>query len=91
MSFESIIIAGNVGIAQAQGPVTLIPSLMGYQEIEENYGSISLPIFESFSVADEKDADIKFLFGSWAESGDEDRMIDELYASRLVPSSQMRE
>jgi hypothetical protein len=30
---------------------------------------------------------IKRLFGVWIESGDEDKQLEELYRSRLVPSS----
>ena len=36
----------------------------------------------------EKKKELKKLFGSWKESGDEDKNIEDLYDSRLIPSTQ---
>lgn len=43
--------------------------------------------FQSDAIADNKESRMKALFGSWIESGDEDMQVEELYKSRLTPSS----
>lgn len=38
-----------------------------------------------------KERAMRALYGSWIESGDEDAILAEIYASRLIPSSQPAE
>ncbi len=47
----------------------------------------ALPVATSVSFEKTLSPDIKHLFGSWVESGDEDAQLEELYRSRLIPSS----
>lgn len=43
------------------------------------------------AIEDNKESRMKALFGSWIESGDEGKQLEELYKSRLIPSSSSQE
>ncbi len=40
---------------------------------------------------DERDALMAALFGSWVDSGQEDKIIEEIYRRRLLPSTMPEE
>jgi hypothetical protein len=91
MSDEVVLTVGNVTIVQSLGNVCLIPPAITLQDLPNYYGTLSLPVSRIETVVKEKFADIKSLFGSWIECGDEDQMLADLYASRLIPSAQLDE
>ena len=49
--------------------------------------TVQLQSLPSEAVNESACLHIKRLFGVWIESGDEDKQLEELYRSRLVPSS----
>ena len=53
--------------------------------------TIKLGIAPSRSISTEQNFEAKMLYGSWVESGDEDKQIEELYKSRLIPSTSPEE
>jgi len=72
-------------------------AIVGYQEsisseppkvLSETF---ELSIAESKPVVEDEFTDIKLLFGSWVESGDEDKQLEDLYESRLLPSATLNE
>jgi len=84
-------LARNVVVVQTNSHNSLLPSTISNADLLRFTGdmtkSISLAIAPSRPVAAGIYADIKLLFGSWVESGDEDKHLEELYQSRLIPSS----
>lgn len=91
MSNEIVLTVGNVTIVQSLGNVCLIPPTITVQDLPNYYGTLSLPVSRIETVVKEKYSDIKLLFGSWIEFGDEDQMLADLYRSRLVPSAKLDE
>lgn len=91
MPNDVVLTIGNVTIVQSLGNACLIPPAITMQDLPNYYGTISLPISRIETVIMDKYADIKSLFGSWIESGDEDELLAELYKSRLIPSAQLDE
>jgi hypothetical protein len=58
------------------------------QALRESYRTIQFPADKNDSVsAKDEFSDIRLLFGSWVEDGDEDKHLEELYKSRFIPSS----
>jgi hypothetical protein len=53
--------------------------------------TVQLQSLPSEAVNESACLHIKRLFGVWIESGDEDKQLEELYQSRLVPSSMLDE
>jgi hypothetical protein len=91
MSDDVIFISENIAIVQSQGCTCLLPSTISVQELPSFYGTVSLPIAQSEAIVEDQFTNIKLLFGSWIESGDEDKQLEELYKSRLVPSISLNE
>jgi len=60
-------------------------------ESPELYDTVSIRVVESEAIGDEEVTSIKLLYGSWVESGREDKQLEELYRSRLVPSVTLNE
>lgn len=77
MEFDEIIITSeNIAVAV---------------ESPELYDTVSIRVVESEAIGDEEVTSIKLLYGSWVESGREDKQLEELYRSRLVPSVTLNE
>ncbi len=91
MSDNVIFISENIAIVQSQDSSSLVPSTISVQELQELYGTVSLPVAPSESIVEDQFVNIKLLFGSWIESGDEDKQLEELYNSRLIPSNSLNE
>lgn len=91
MSDDIILISGNVAIVESQSDTCLEPPTIDMQELPKLYGTVSLPIAQSEVVVEDQFTTIKLLFGSWIESGDEDKQLEELYKSRLLPSASINE
>lgn len=87
MSDNTIFIAENIAIVPAQSSVNLEPSMISTEELSGYHGTVSLHVADSASIDETQFTSIKLLFGSWVESGDEDKHLEELYKSRLVPST----
>lgn len=94
MAGEAVLIAGNAAIVQSLESSELDSTRMSLKVILQYFNDInetvSLAIAPSKSISEDqyedKYADIKILFGSWIECGEEDVQIEELYRSRLYPS-----
>ena len=56
-------------------------------EISDPTETVQLEGFDSATVEDTPRLRLKSLFGAWDEGGNEDDNLDELYRSRLTPSS----
>lgn len=56
-------------------------------EISDPTETVQLEGFASAAVEETPLLRLKGLFGAWVESGGEDEDLDELYRSRLTPSS----
>lgn len=91
MSDDFVFTSGNIAIVKSQGSTCLEPSTINIQELLKSYGTVSLPIAQSKAVVENQFTTIKLLFGSWIESGDEDKQLEELYKSRLFPSASINE
>lgn len=86
MNEEVIFVTDNIAIVQTQENA-YAPSTINSDELSEYYSTIYLPVAESKPISGNNDVSIKLLFGSWLESGTEDEQLDELYGSRLNPST----
>lgn len=86
MSNKGVIMAGNVAIVQSQDSTCLDISGINPQEPENLIGTVTLPAAPSRAIVDDQYTTVKLLFGSWVESGDEDKDLEELYKSRAVSS-----
>ena len=82
---QDIIFAGNVAIIQGEDYSNEILEISNGDL--SNFGTFELPVVSSHAIVSDKHLDAKLLYGSWVESGDEDRQLEELYKSRLIPSS----
>ena len=51
------------------------------------YFDFTAAVAQSKVTEGNKKSRMKALFGSWVENGDEDKQLEELYKSRLIPSS----
>ena len=91
MSDELVITVGNVTIVHSLGNECLIPPTLTVQDLPKYYGTLSLPVSRIETAVMEKYSDVKSLFGSWIECGDEDQMLTNLYKSRLLPSAKLDE
>ena len=80
MTDNVIVVSENVAIVQYYDSIAL-------ESPRELYDTIELPVVQSRPIVEDQITDIKSLFGSWIESGDEDNQLAELYKSRLSPSS----
>ena len=56
-------------------------------EISDPTETVQLEGFDSAAVEETPWLRLKSLFGAWVDDGDEDGGLDELYRSRLTPSS----
>jgi len=84
---EAVFVSGNIAIVQSQETKCLIHSSISTEELPESYKTVFLSVAKSEPVVADQFQDIKLLFGSWVESGEEDAQIEELYKSRLLPSA----
>jgi len=95
MSNEDVLIVGNVAIVQTQDSSSFNYPAISDQLFNKFIGDIketvSLAIASSKAIAEDESIDCKLLYGSWIESGNEDKQLEELYESRLIPSSSFNE
>jgi hypothetical protein len=88
MSNNNVISAGYIEIVQTQDSKS--PELLetSIQEIfRDTSGTIVFPIADSRPLIEDEYTDVKLLFGSWIESGEEDKQLESLYKSRQLPST----
>lgn len=81
-----ILVSENVAIVQSQDSSCFNLPTISVQDLPQFYATVSLPIVSSRPLIEDQYIDVKLLFGSWVESGDEDNHLDEIYKSRLTPS-----
>jgi hypothetical protein len=88
---EADIYAGNVAIVQSHDVNSLVhPAVFtqGYfDSVGDTNGTIEVKGLYSEAAQESPALCLRMLFGSWVESGCEDKQLDELYKSRLIPSS----
>jgi len=77
----------NIAIVQSQSSDCTEPSTLNGDQLTELNWTISLPVVQSKALTEDQFIDTKFLFGSWVEDGEEDKLLEELYKSRLIPST----
>ncbi len=85
------IFAGNVAIVQSQDCNSAAASGIAAQAFFEFTGDIRKTV-QVRPLSTEPSSEgalvrIRKLFGAWVESGEEDQQLEELYRSRLLPSS----
>ena len=87
---DNVIIVENGALALYDESNSLVPSMIRIEDFFEFTGNVNetveIEAVETLAFG-EKPQLIKELFGSWIESGDEDKQLDELYESRLAPST----
>lgn len=81
---EVVFVSDNIALVQYQDSISLEPP-------KELYETFELLVVQSKPIIDDQFTDIKLLFGSWVKSGDEDKQLEELYKSRLIPSAHLNE
>lgn len=82
-----MMIQNNVIIVKSGAAIPCMVSLDDFLGFTGDItGTVQLEPIE-ISVSNEKVQLLKELFGSWIESGDEDKQLDELYQSRFTVSS----
>lgn len=81
---EVVFVSDNIALVQYQDSISLEPP-------KEVYETFELSVVQSRPVIDDQFTDVKLLFGSWVESGDEDKQLEEIYESRLIPSTNLNE
>jgi hypothetical protein len=86
-----VLISKNIAIDQSQGSSCVLPPTINAQDLPECYETVFLPIAQSTSIIDDQSVNIESLFGSWIESGDEDKQLEEIYESRQIPSGSLDE
>jgi len=88
-SQDNVIFVENVALVLSNDSNSLKFPIISTKEFLDFSGDVNetveLETAESKPL-DEKTRSIMELFGSWVESGDEDRQLDELYRSRLAVS-----
>ena len=89
------IFAGDVAIVQSQDSNSLaLPTIIAqhfFRETGDINKSVQLAVFPSEAADETPWVYIKGLFGVWVESGNEDKQIEDLYQSRIIPSSMPNE
>ena len=91
MSDNIVLISKNIAIDQSQGSSCALPPAIKAHDLPECYDTVFLPIAKSTSIIEGQTVNIKALFGSWIESGDEDKHLTEIYESRQTPSGSIDE
>ena len=90
-SEKAIIFAENVAIIQSQDSTSLVPLTIAAKDFFSFTGDINKTVqlegLHSEAVEASPWLYVKNLFGAWVESGEEDKQLEELYQSRLIPSS----
>jgi hypothetical protein len=85
------ILIENVAIVQSQDSNSLLPPTVAAHDFFNFMGDINktvqLNVSQSEAVGESPWLHIRSLFGAWIESGDEDKQLEALYQSRLIPSS----
>jgi hypothetical protein len=85
------IFAGNVAIVQSQDSNSAATSAIAAQAFFRFTGDIRETVqvrpLSTEPCSEEARLRMKKLFGAWVESGEEDQRLEELYRSRLIPSS----
>ena len=88
---KTVIYAENVAIVQSQDSNSLVPPTIAAHDFFSFTGdtskTVQLKVFPSEAIEERPWLYVKSLFGAWVESGDEDKQLENLYQSRLVPSS----
>jgi hypothetical protein len=92
MSVESgVIFTENVAIVQSQDSKSLVPPTISAEDFFKFTGdtryTIQIEGFPSEAVEESPWSYIRTLFGAWVESGNEDKQLQDLYQSRVTPSS----
>jgi hypothetical protein len=86
-----VIFAENVAIVQSQDSNSLVLPTITVKDFLNFTGdarkTVQLQGLPSEAVDESPWPHIRSLFGAWVETGDEDMQLEELYKSRLVPSS----
>jgi len=89
-SQDDVIFVENVALVLSNDSNSLNFPIISTKEFLDFSGDVNetveLETAES-KLLDEKTRSIMELFGSWVESGDEDRQLNELYRSRLAVST----
>ncbi|HDH53134.1 MAG TPA: hypothetical protein ENH24_01450 [Nitrospirae bacterium] len=91
MSDSIVLISKNIAIDQSQGSSCVLLPAINAQDLPECYDTVFLPIAQSTSIIEDQSVNIRELFGSWVESGDEDKQLKEIYESRQIPSGSLDE
>lgn len=86
ISDSILLVTKNIAVSQSQDSYCLMPTVT-FPETAELYGTFSLPVAKSRPLVEDQFTTIKLAFGSWLETGDEDAILEEIYKSRLTPSS----
>ena len=89
MNDKGVLIVGNVAIVQSQEGFSEEPPVL--KEDDLSFETIALPVAPSKAVSEDEYASVTLLFGSWIESGNEEEQLEELYKSRLIPSTKIDE
>ena len=88
---KTVIFAENVAIVQSQDSNSMLPPTIAAHDFFSFTGdtskTVQLKVFPSEAIEESPWLYVKSLFGAWVESGDEDKQLENLYQSRLVPSS----
>ena len=87
---EIKISSSNVGIVQSPEFKYPLPSVLTVSDLSNCIDTFCLKVVESTPLSGftcGEFSTVKALFGSWIESGNEDKQLEELYNSRLNPSS----
>ena len=93
-NLERDIYAGSVVIVQSHDPNSLIhPAVLArffFDSIGDTNQTVQIEGYSSDATQEISALYLRTLFGAWVESGFEDKQLDELYLSRLIPSSRIR-
>jgi hypothetical protein len=85
------IYAGSVVIVQSHDPNSLIHhavlARIFFDPIGDTNQTVQIEGYSSDATQEISTLYLRTLFGAWIESGYEDKELDELYRSRLIPSS----
>ncbi len=86
---KKVIFADNVAIIQSQeGNSQLFPTI-STKDFFKFTGDITgtIEIRPREMIENKNRNQLQYLFGAWIESGNEEKELEELYRSRLIPSS----
>jgi hypothetical protein len=84
-----IFISNNIAIVEYYDSIPLEYPKESFEPADTT--TIELLVASSRSVVEDQFTNIKLLFGSWIESGDEDKQLEELYRSRSYSSISLNE